>query len=251
MMPHPPPRSQPSPPLLVRSTARTHVGAVRTVNEDRVLDCPEYQLWAVADGMGGHSHGDAAAAIVVKSLAALAQLQRVDQNRIAEVLHNANQQIYISTKANGRTSGTTVAGLHLYDGHALIFWAGDSRIYRLREEVLTRLTRDHSLVQDLVDAGFLTDEQARSHPQANVITRALGVQSSAEVEFATVSLASGDLFLVCSDGLSGLVDDAAMGALLVSSPANAVDDLIQAALSAGGTDNISAIVISVEANWKQ
>jgi serine/threonine protein phosphatase PrpC len=245
-MPHSLPRTESSNPLQITSSARTHVGAVRTINEDRILDCPECRLWAVADGMGGHSLGDAAAATVIKALAAIDQpLQPVNEHLIAEALERANQEIYRSTRITGRTSGTTVAGLHIQGSSALIFWAGDSRIYRLRARNLERLTRDHSLVQELTDAGVLTVEQARDHPKANVITRALGVQAFADVEFGTHSVADGDLYLVCTDGLCGLLEDAAICALLSSSPSIIVDQLIHAALAAGGTDNVSVIVISV------
>ncbi|MBB6124234.1 protein phosphatase 2C domain-containing protein [Sphingobium subterraneum] len=230
------------------SVARSHIGSVRTVNEDRVLDQREGGLWAVADGMGGHSRGDEAATVAVRSLAALLRRSPdIGKQAITEALDEANSAIFDKAQSARRTCGSTIVGMRVRGRSVLLFWVGDSRAYRLRDGVLERLTRDHSVVQELSDAGVITSQQARHHPQANVITRALGVGQSVVIDFAQHSIREKDLYLLCSDGLTGLVDDDAIRDMLALDMETAASSLVDASLAAGGSDNISLVLIGAGA----
>lgn len=234
------PIMQPRPTLTARSAARTHVGRVRQVNEDRLLDAPEIGLWAVADGMGGHVGGGAAATEAIRALCGLTD--PVGMRDIQTALAAAHETV----RGAGDQRGTTIAGLMLDDACFTAFWIGDSRVYRLRGGMLEQITRDHSLVQEMVDSGVLTPDQAAHHPHANIITRAIGIDAWVPPAIISGDARRGDCFLICSDGLSGLVDDATIAGMLHGSPAAAVDALIAAALNAGGTDNVTVVVLAVD-----
>ena len=237
------PERDPEPSWHLQSTARTHIGHVRSVNEDRMLDCTDHQLWAVADGMGGHSRGDRAATIVVRALAGLAdETSAISSRSITSALNAANDAIF-ALGSPGETCGSTIAGLHVAGGLATLFWVGDSRVYRLRRGNLELLTHDHSYVQELTDAGVITAREARAHPQANVITRAVGIGPTLEIDYTVSDLAEGDMFLLCSDGLSSMVEDRLIGQLLDADIATAAARLVEQALRAGGNDNISLILL--------
>ena len=223
------------------SVARSHVGRVRTINEDRVLDCPAAKLWAVADGMGGHSGGDLAAQTVVDGLRALAASGRAfGPDDVLLALSQANAAICDRNAATTADAGTTVVVATIIGNQASIAWAGDSRAYRLRDGRLALLTRDHSVVQDLIDAGLLTPAQAERHPRANVITRALGVSHRLEVQTLTIMLDPGDRLLLCSDGLSRSLKPEDVWNDLDAVDA---DIMMSSALERDGTDNISLILI--------
>ncbi len=230
----------------VRSLSRTHVGHVRAINEDRVLDQPGAGLWAIADGMGGHAAGDLAAEIVVETLRQLAERgSPLDDAMIERALGDAGRRIHAISRQSGATSGSTVAALHIDGARGMLFWAGDSRIYRLRGRRLERLTRDHSVVQELIDAGALLPEQAERHPDAHIITRALGTAPGTAVERREIETAEGDLYLLCSDGLfrDGLEPD---GSDLAAATLEVIADrLVERALAAGGRDNISLVLVAV------
>ena len=225
-----------APPVAFRSVHRTHVGRVRRVNEDRVLDAPGRGLWAVADGMGGHSAGDRAAAAAIDALAALAD--PITAPAILEALHAANRSI--AAGAAGGGSGTTIVVAWAEGTRLHLFWAGDSRAYRVRGGRATPLTRDHSLVQELVDGGLLSEAEAERHPQANVITRALGIAAGVAIEKTECDLVPGDLLLLCSDGLSRSLDprDFAPGLELDAQ----ADRLLGHALQRDGSDNTSLVL---------
>lgn len=224
-------------PGVPRSESRTDVGRVRTVNEDRVLDRPEHRLWAVADGMGGLSAGDVAAERVVATLAAL---DPVTDAAVLDALHQANEAILAS--GSGR-SGATIVAAHIAGDCATIFWAGDSRAYHIRGGIVRRLTRDHSVVQDLIDAGLLDEDKAEGHPRANVVTRALGVMSPVVIDTVQVTLACGDRLMLCSDGVSRSLD---LRNLQTGVALHAwADGLLAAALERDGSDNASLVVIEV------
>lgn len=232
--------------LTIRSVARSHIGKVRSVNEDRLLDCSDHRLWAIADGMGGHHLGDKAATMVVRALAQLTETPEITRSQsIIKALESANADILAMAKAAGHICGSTVAALHVRGREGTIFWAGDSRIYRLRSGKLERLTRDHSVVQDMADRGIITEAQGRRHPQSNVITRAIGIEDRSDLEHAVCSVMAGDVFVLCSDGLSGAIDDAWLMGLLTTSIDNCANQLLNAALEAGGHDNISFILVQV------
>ena len=242
MMPWRPPVAEP---LVVISIARSHVGLVRPINEDRVFDCPERRLWAVADGMGGHSSGDLAAQAVVDALRELADSgQAIDGTAMLDALHQANSAIVRHNDVHSTDAGSTVVAAHLGDRLATIAWAGDSRAYLIRRGVTTQLSHDHSLVQELVDAGLLTMAAAASHPRANVVTRALGVAESVEIASMTIELDAGDRVLLCSDGLSRSLHDS------LPEPTIGLDvvaeTLMANALRRDGTDNISLVCVDVD-----
>lgn len=225
------------------TASRTHVGLLREINEDRILAQPHVGLWAVADGMGGHSLGDRAASAVVSALSDISPKAPSEQ-LIQAALQTANASILEMGRLAAVTCGSTVAGLSISEEAAFVFWAGDSRVYQLRGGELSRLTHDHSFVQELRDAGVLNDIQVRTDPRSNIITRAIGIVDSVTVDFASADLRCQDLFLICSDGLSDLVDDTVMKTLLDPSRIEeSANNLILASLAGGGTDNISLTII--------
>ena len=210
-------------------------------------------LFVVADGMGGHAAGEVASEMAVRILQReLLQTEYAAERaaeHLADALRRANRVIYDRTLAevDKQGMGTTASVLLLADGRYLIGQIGDSRIYLLRDGVLRQLTKDHSYVQEQVDAGFLTPEQARYHPYSNVITRCVGASESVEPDTYAGELRTGDVFLVASDGLTGMVDDRRLQQLLGSraAPGRVVDALISEANGRGGLDNITAIVVQV------
>lgn len=229
----------------LQSAARSHVGHVRALNEDACLARPDLGIWAVADGMGGHDCGDYASNLIIGELGRVRRpgsarelLQSVD-----ETLARCNQGL-LERAQDGDLSGSTVVTLLVFEQNFAAIWAGDSRLYRLREGRLEQLTRDHSYVQELVERGELAPEQARHHPLANRITRAIGADRQLHLDVVDGRLEPGDLFLLCSDGLTGMVEDSAIAAILTGAEPNiAADRLIEAALAAGGSDNVSVIVV--------
>lgn len=224
------------------SVSRSHVGRVRTINEDRVFDCAAAGLFAVADGMGGHRGGDQAAQAVVDELRRLTNATVTPtMPSVLAALQRANAEILRRNREQGLDAGATVVVALLDGARVHIAWAGDSRAYRLRDGNLALLTEDHSVVQEMVAAGLLTPEMAARHPQANVITRALGVSEHIELDQMTVDLGDEDRLLLCSDGLSRSLpgrsgDDH-------ETPDQSADRMLGHALTADGTDNISLVVV--------
>lgn len=230
-------------PLAVTSVARSHVGLVRQINEDRVFDRPEARVWAVADGMGGHGGGDLAAQAIVDALrAATDALLPIPAVAMLNALRAANRAIALRNADRREDAGATVVALHLDGTTATIAWVGDSRAYLLRDGV-KQLTHDHSLVQELIDAGFVSAAAAQSHPHANVVTRALGVAHAVDIASTCLQVRSGDRILLCSDGLSRSLDASAISA--TPSLERFADTLLGLALQRDGSDNISLIAIDI------
>lgn len=238
--------------------ARSDVGMVRSGNEDSFFAEADARrgVFMVADGMGGHAAGEVASEMAVQIVArALLQLDSVTQpdaaERTAQSLRDANRAIYDRMLAENdkQGMGTTASVLVLSEGHYLIGQIGDSRVYMLRDGALIQITKDHSYVQEQVDAGLLTPEQARYHPYSNVITRCVGASENVEPDLYAGDMRPGDVFLVASDGLTGMVDDRRLQQLLLarSGPGRIVDSLIAEANGRGGLDNITAIVVQVVA----
>ena len=228
--------------------SRTHVGLKRKINEDSVFVDSGRGLWAVADGMGGHEAGEVASGMVTDALAALPDCDDLDGLVAGAVaaLQSVNGRLIELARSieSDRTIGTTVVALAIAGGSYRCFWAGDSRAYCIRDGKIARLSRDHSLVQDLVDAGMIKPEEAERHENANVITRAVGVRESVEVDCVCGEARPGDLFLLASDGLTRLVDDQEIAAGLArGSLDEAVDRLIEIVLERGAPDNVSLIVV--------
>jgi len=235
--------ADPAQPPAVRSVSRSHVGLVRAINEDRVFDCPEARVWAVADGMGGHTGGDLAAQAVVDRLRALTGKARdIAFTEMLVALGQANGDIRQRNDRLGTDAGATVVAAMIEGSTAQIAWAGDSRAYLLRDGKLAALTRDHSVVQELVDAGLLTPDAAERHPQSHVVTRALGVTDDPQLQTVGVALMPGDRLLLCSDGLSrSLRHDDANGETIE----HLADQMLANALARDGQDNVSLALIEI------
>ena len=240
--------------------ARTDVGMIRSGNEDSYFADPsppggnDRGLFIVADGMGGHAAGEVASEmavqIITRELQSISDVTSADaREKVGRALVTANHAIYERTisEVDKQGMGTTASVLLISDWHYLIGQVGDSRVYLLRDGALRQLTKDHSYVQEQVDAGFLTPEQARYHPYSNVITRCVGASDSVEPDSYIGEVKVGDLFLVASDGLTGMVDDRRLQQLLLArtTTQRIVEALISEANGRGGLDNITAIIVRV------
>jgi PPM family protein phosphatase len=246
--------------LRLKYAARSDVGMIRSGNEDSFETNvnSERGVFVVADGMGGHAAGEVASLMAVQAvITELADLKTIDDegkagNKLAESLRTANRNIHdrMLAEADKQGMGTTASVLVLDQKRYLIGQVGDSRVYLLRDGSLQQITKDHSYVQEQVDAGFLTPEQAKYHPYSNVITRCVGASDSVEPDVYRGDIKMGDIFLVASDGLTGMVDDRRIHALLMSraEPDRKVHSLISEANGRGGLDNITAIVVHVVAD---
>ena len=229
--------------------AATSVGRVRQVNEDSYLAVPP--LFVVADGMGGHGSGDLASRIAIEDMSACVELRPLFAEAVLTALEHANRHITERDEANRMgTTATGLAALETAGGdHLMVFNVGDSRVYRLSGGRLEQLTVDHSEVQELVLAGVITKEQARTHPRRNVVTRALGSDASMMPDHWLLPAIGGDRYLVCSDGLfSELPDDVILPLLAAGTPQQAADALVSAANDAGGRDNVTVVVVDIESD---
>lgn len=238
-----------SPPIYQWTSASlTHAGKVRRVNEDACLEVPWKGLWVVADGMGGHSAGDVASQMVVKSLGEVnshedpgAMLDEVEDRLI-----EANQTLFNMCDDDGKpkTIGCTVAALLGFNGFVVTVWVGDSRVYRFRQQKLEQISRDHSQVEELVERGEILREDAESHPLANVITRAVGGAETFDLDVEFEPLEDGDRYLLCSDGLLKDLDSAAIAdCLKIEACAEAARALVQGVLEGEAADNVSVAVV--------
>jgi len=238
-------------PLIVHSAAASHVGRVRALNEDSVLNSTRAALWAVADGMGGHQRGVYASAAIVHALGAVAPPESAPAF-LAEVrmrLDAVNRELRAEAAGDGGPVASTVICLLLFGWSFACVWAGDSRLYLARDGRLHQVSRDHSAVQEMVDAGVLSPAEAAGHPRGNEVTRAVGAYDTLDLELKQGRVQPGDLFLLCSDGLTRhLSDPEILARLGEPSPSAAVEALIAAALERGGTDNVSAIAVRCVAN---
>lgn len=229
----------------------TDVGRERKVNEDSVLAAPP--TFVVADGMGGHDAGDVASAMVVERFSRIGGTQHLSAEQVTVAIDEANEAIFrAGSMTTERSMGTTAVGLVLVEngpGHSwVVFNVGDSRVYRLFEGQFEMLSVDHSYVQELVDAGHLEPADARSHPHRNVVTRALGVDQQVQTDLWVRLPVPGERFLLCSDGLTGEVEDDEIARVLATEPVadRAVANLVQMALDGGGRDNVTVIVVDVD-----
>jgi len=236
--------------FLWTSATSTEVGLVRERNEDACLDLPAQGIWAVADGMGGHAVGDFASQAVIQALSELparTQLEvRLDDIRNA--LQDVNRALIAeATRLNVRCIGTTVVVLVAGDNRCGCLWAGDSRLYLMRDGHLRQLTRDHNQAQRLLARGLITAEQARHHPAHNAITRAVGAAGTLSLEQLMIDVSDNDVFLLCSDGLNNEVDDDGIAPVLAAGDvAQAAQTLVRMAVDNGGHDNVSVVVIHAQ-----
>jgi serine/threonine protein phosphatase PrpC len=232
------------------SIARTHVGHVRALNEDRFVDRPDIGLWAIADGMGGPGGGDIAADTLAQFLTHVPGAGSGKQLLIdvRTAIMGANRTLIdraLKTQ-NGAMFGSTIVALLTYQDFYICLWAGDSRAYVLRNNKLKRITTDHSVVQEMIDSGKLSPEQARNHVRSNVITRAVGVSNDLDLAMEHGRLQAGDVFLLCSDGLTGMVRDVEIETVLrASEPQVAGDWLLDTVLDRGARDNVTFVLVDV------
>ena len=232
-----------------RSAARTDSGKVRPRNEDAFLECPHWGLWAVADGMGGHSGGDIASQLIVASLAQLPPHQGLEDRvrAVRQCLRWTNRRLsqeLTVTEDHSGVMGSTVVALLLEGARGVCIWAGDSRCYLWRGRCLYQLSRDHSLQRQLMETQRLSLDEARTHPAAKALTRAVGAAHELSLEVLELSVHPGDTFLLCSDGLYQDLSGEALGnALNLASPRKVLDRLFQDALRGPARDNLTAVVI--------
>ena len=231
------------------SSSRTDVGKVREVNEDACLDRPDAGMWVVADGMGGHSAGDIASQMIVETLGTLDASARLSEivGSVEEQLIAVNTELRrIAAREETQTIGSTVVSLLARDRHAAVLWAGDSRAYRLRAGCLEQVSQDHALVEELVEKGLLSREQAATHPQGNLVTRAVGATDTLHVDIEIFELEPGDAFVLCSDGLDKEVGEAEIAAVLAEGePSAASHALVELALSRGSRDNVTVVTVEI------
>jgi protein phosphatase len=222
--------------------AATDIGRVREVNEDSFL--VEAPLYAVADGMGGHRGGDVASSLAIETVEALF---RDGEGTLADQVREANRAVHDRSQADTAVSGmgTTLTAVTVEDATVRVAHVGDSRAYLLRAGDLRQLTNDHTLVARMVKAGEISPEEAAVHPHRNVVTRALGTEPTVAVDEDTVPLLDGDRVLLCSDGLTGMVAEEQIRAILEAEPdpQRAADRMVKAANRAGGIDNITVVVL--------
>jgi serine/threonine protein phosphatase PrpC len=229
----------------------THRGLVRPHNEDSALHTERFV--AVADGLGGHAAGERASRLAVDELAALTRLAAPGPSDVVAAIAAANGSILraAAERAGNTGMGTTLAGIGVVQvagsEHWIVFNVGDSRVYRWAGGAVSQITVDHSEVEEMRSAGRLTAEQARSHPGRNIVTRSLGTDPAPEPDVWVFPPLPEDTFVICSDGLTTEVTDAGIAQLLAGhpDPQMAADALVQAALAAGGRDNVTAIVVAL------
>lgn len=241
-------------PIRWSSAQGTNVGMVREINEDSIMSSPEAQLWAVADGMGGYEAGSHASDMIVKSLGPITSKLSLNEmvNCVEDSLIDVNHRIleYADIMLDGRTLGSTVVTLLIQERTGICMWVGDSRLYRYRNNQLVQLSRDHSRVEELVLQGFISQEEAENHPDANVITRAVGACPDLYVDINVFTAQLGDTFLLCSDGLYNMLSNDDIAAIIEGLPIiEAVNALIQKALDNGASDNVSVILVKGERDF--
>lgn len=233
---------------LFETAARCHVGRVRAANEDAILALPDIGLWAVADGMGGHLAGAFASRTIIEALQSIPPHLSTDllMQRVEGAIDTAQQTLREFGRAQNppKTAGATVVVL-LSDGvRFACLWAGDSRAYRKRGDQFAQLTRDHSLVQQLVDGGLLDPAQAEKHPDSHIVTRAVGADAKLALETVQGDLRPGDTFLLCSDGLSKVMSAAQLSdALQTEDLEQAAQQLLDETLARGAPDNVSCVLV--------
>ena len=235
----------------MNAASRTHIGLVRASNQDALLLQPgKYGLYGVADGMGGHKAGDIASMMAVALVKRFFCDVKPTKEQLRKGIEEANQMIYEEQLYRSELSGmgTTLTMIWEDKERILLGHVGDSRAYLLREKTLRQVSQDHSMVAEMVRDGLITPEEARRHPYRNIITRALGTDEWVDVDVTEIEKRAGDIYLICSDGLSEYVQEDQMQALLLEHDLEeAADLLLNLALKGGGRDNISLVIAEVTA----
>ena len=233
------------------STGISDTGKVRKHNEDSMLERPEIGLWVVADGMGGHAAGDVASQMIVSSLKKVHEGIELNRyiNDIEDRLIDVNKRLLEKAKESGKrtTIGSTVVSLVAYNNYCIYIWAGDSRLYRLRNNQLRQMTTDHSQVELYVEKGLITREEAAVHPHGNMITRAVGATDDLFLDMDIQEMQSKDRYLLCSDGLTKHITDFEIEDILAEgNHSYACKTLIDLTLERGAGDNVTAIVVDID-----
>lgn len=252
--------------LKLRYAGNTHVGIKRSHNEDNLLVVQEQNLYMVADGMGGHASGEVASEMAVQTVAEffeetsadddvtwpykMEKARRYEENRLAAGIKLANLRIYETASQNAaqRGMGTTICAISFSGDSAYLGHVGDSRIYRLRGDEMTQVTEDHSLLNDYIKMKDLTEQEIENFPHKNVIVRALGMKETVQVDVKYEEPQPGDLYMLCSDGLNGMVTDPDIREVMIEHRDDleaCCDALIQAANDGGGNDNTTVVCVEV------
>jgi len=230
---------------------KTDAGLLRDHNEDSIGCNENIALAVLADGMGGHRGGEMASAMTVSMILESITAKAIKNSTIGRLMHKAilqaNKSVYESSKTNSqyRGMGTTIVALMFYDNHFTVAHVGDSRLYRLRNNQLEQITRDHSFVQEQIDLGLHTAEQARNSPHKNLITRAIGIDDDVQVDIKEDIAMPDDIYLLCSDGVNDMLDDEMIKKTLIDNRFdldNASSEIIRLANEFGGKDNISVLL---------
>ncbi len=249
----------------LQTAALTDPGRVRDHNEDCIESRPEIGLFVLADGMGGYNAGEVASGMATSLIAdglieawnpkelsriSREQAMQLSDKLIREQINRANSAIFTTSQNNPECAGmgTTLVVTHFYDNFLTVAHIGDSRLYRLRGEAMEQVTRDHSLLQEQLDSGLITPEEAKLSQNKNLVTRALGIDPTVEPELHVYETEPDDIYVLCSDGLSDMVEDEEIRLTLITlktNPTLTVQQLVQAANDNGGRDNISAMLIRV------
>lgn len=237
--------------FVLSSAARSEIGKVRKHNEDNYLELIERGLWAVADGMGGHEAGEIASAAIVDALKNVQPIKNLRNaiQLIENLLSDCNDNLRKMAASRGRNQiiGATVVVLIIHERLAAYLWAGDCRLYLYRRGELKQLTQDHTQVEEMIKMGLLDREHARGHPNANIVTRAVGAMNNLLVDYYIEQIEPGDRFLLCSDGLDKELEDFEITKLLAQgNDKEAVDNLINLALSRKGRDNVTVITVTAD-----
>ncbi len=232
----------------MRIYGMTDKGIVRSSNQDSFYIEKNGDWCVVADGMGGHNGGETASTLAVQSIKKVLEIKNNDvEDALRTAIVEANNAIFAKAKEQPELSGmgTTVVLLKMDKNIAYIAHVGDSRAYYISKGKIVQLTKDHSIVQTLIESGTITKKQAKNHPQKNLITRAVGTEPYVEIDVNRVICTKGDHILLCTDGLSSLVDDRDILRIISENPEAAVNELVEAANEAGGRDNITAVLINL------
>ena len=231
--------------LRIEDVSLTDTGLARAQNEDCHTSLPREQVWLVADGMGGHENGRFASQAIVEATNAATIPDGLEPacDALGGAIQAANERIFAASRDVGKMMGSTVVAMVVRDGEFAVMWAGDSRAYLFRDDTLYQLTRDHSQVQELMDRGLLSAEDAADHPMRHVLARAVGVAAELEIDAIRDQVVKGDLFLLCSDGLHGVVSDEEIARILREQGNGAAPALIEASIKLGAPDNVTVVLV--------
>lgn len=232
----------------IEHAALSHEGRVRTNNEDAYCVRADDGLFLVADGMGGHENGEWASAAIAMALGEAELPADFDgaNKAVADALHRANATIFAEAQSRKLQMGSTAVALLVRDGRFAVLWVGDSRAYLRRAGDLIQISHDHTQVQEMIDRGLLTPEDAEGHPMSHILARAMGVRPDVEVDVITDEVETGDVFLLCSDGLTARVEDREIESVLGDAdPASRVKRLVTMTLDRGAPDNVTVITVGV------